>query len=249
MRKAVFLGLCLGSAESLGGMEFGGGRVRTNSEHASSLNSFRNNRMRTFSEIPQEIQDKNLEKEQEALKIQRNMIKGNVAFRKKLIYKLQDAYPLNVKKSFVQNYGNFTFHREILDDHLFGRGRITHKHKIVTIEGRFYENFLDLRRKVKITRANQNKTYVFELLAWENKPEYQQVISIDDITRVERVFCYDGSLFLRFSGGNEGIAFNPEFVYKGELDNDEFTGKGTMIMKTGEILSGRFYRGVYKEKE
>jgi hypothetical protein len=248
MKKAVFVGLCLISMELFGGMECGGSRFRTYSEDTSLLNSG-NSRVRTFSEVPYKMQNKNLQEDKKALESQRNLIKGDIDFRKKLINKLQNAYPLNVKKSFVQDYGDFTFHGEILKDRAFVRAKITHKHGIVTIEGWFYENFLDLYRKVEITGANKNRTYVFELLAWENKSEYRRIISIDDISRVERTLYYDGSLFLRFSRGSEGMAFNHEFVYKGELDNDELTGKGTMIMKTGEILSGRFYRGIYKGEE
>lgn len=249
MKKTVFIGLCLISTELFGGIEFCRSRSRTSSESANSFKIVRNNRIRTFSEIPREMQDKNLEKELEALEKQRISIKGSTYFRKKRINKLQDEYSLDVKKSSVLEYGNFTFHREMLNDSGFGRGKITHKRKIVTIEGWFHENFLDLSKKIEITGANRNKTWTFDPIGWENKPEYRQIISIDDINRVERTLHYDGSLFLRFSKGNEGIAFNPEFVYKGELVSDELTGKGIMIKKTGEILSGRFFRGKYKVKE
>jgi len=245
MKKAFFIGLFLSSAELFGGAEnFGRIRSRTSSECMNSIN-IHSNRTRTFSEIPKEIQSKNLKKEQEILENRRNLIKGNADFRRKRFDKLQDEHPLK-KKEPLSLYGDFKFHGEILNDNAFGRGKITHKRGIVTIEGWFYENFLDLNRKIEITGAN--KTYIFDPLEWTNNSEYQQLISVSDIIKAERFVFYDGSLLMRFSGGNEGIAFNSEFIYKGALDNDEFTGKGIMIKNTGEILSGRFYRGIYKGK-
>lgn len=249
MKKVFFIGLFLSSAELFGGVEnFGRSRSRTSSECMNSINIY-SNRTRTFSEIPQEIQSKNLKKEQEILENRRNLIKGSADFRRKRFDKLQDEHPLNKKEPLSLEYGDFKFHGEILNDNAFGRGKITHKRGILTIEGWFYENFLDLSRRIEITGANKNKTCIFEPLVWENKQKYQRLISVDDIVRAERTVSYEESLYLRFSGGNEGIAFNPEFIYKGALDNDEFTGKGIIIKNTGEILSGKFYRGIYKGNE
>ncbi|ORX86006.1 hypothetical protein BCR32DRAFT_325198 [Anaeromyces robustus] len=106
---------------------------------------------------------------------------------------------------------------------------------------------LDLGKPVKVVGTDRSKTYVFEQSKWMDGLRYCQLISMEDIARVTRNFQYDGSLCLRFDWGEkEGIIFNPKFVYKGALANDEITGEGTMIKNTGEILTGKFYRGIYK---
>jgi len=155
---------------------------------------------------------------------------------------------VSYENKFTKVMGDFTYTGDVFSGGICGKGKITHKNEIVSIEGHFFNGFLDVGQKINVVGVNRDKTYVFERSGLDINSKYWGLVSIEDIAKVTRSIPYGGSLCLRFDGGKEGIVFNSGFVYKGELVNDEITGEGSMVKNTGEILEGKFCRGIYVGK-
>lgn len=249
IKKLVFVVFGVYSVESFGmksnllNVE---GRNRTYSDCFRCDLEVKPERTRSFSESPKETSDVKDRKDSKVRENQIILIQAD-AIREKVNRGISDRSNGNGYVEF--GIEDFECKGRLSNGKMSGEGKIIHKSKIVTVEGWFCENFLDLSKRVKVMGANRNKSYIFEQTEWIDDLRYRQLISVEDVIRVKRSLSYDGSLCLRFDGGKEGLVFSSGFVYKGTLHNDEITGEGTMVKNTGEILKGRFYRGIYKAEK
>jgi len=110
------------------------------------------------------------------------------------------------------------------------------------IEGYFKNNSLNINKPFTFTGKFRNPV-TFELT--NNKEINDLNISLDELSKVERIKCEKDSLYLIFprkeishytDDKGEGIILDKSFIYKGELNSsDEICGKGITVNSNGEI--------------
>lgn len=253
---SVMVGLCLGTVE-LFGMQLNPRNTHTRvySDIYTQSSGTQFTRERAASEIPLDELYENAQNNNKILQQQKKKIIDDEDEHKTHINNLQNKILKNEKVPFkLNNTGNgsrytarYTY-RSNRSNETTGKITITEKYGTVKITGWVYNDYLDLNKKVEITVANEDQPYTFEII--NNTPDTESLILLPAsfIAQINEVVPCDKFVCLKFQGGNEGFVVNSEGFYIGDINNDQATGTGVMISKTGKILHGIFDHGVFMEE-
>lgn len=189
---------------------------------------------------------KELRSDLETLQKQRGEIIANIGRHKTYLN------TTNETESFkLDNTGNgsrYTARYTYRSNETTGKITITEKYGTVKITGWLYNDFLDLNKKVEITAANEDQPYTFEIINNTLDTKFLTLLPVSFIAKINEVVPCDKFVCLKFQGGNEGFVVNSEGFYIGDINNDQATGKGEMLTKTGKILRGIFDHGVFMKE-
>jgi hypothetical protein len=124
-----------------------------------------------------------------------------------------------------------------------GKGKITDKSEVISIEGFFREGFLDITKPLTFKRPSLNCEFLFPA---ELTEEYRDLISFVDISDMVCSFGVENLILKHPDDGKISFIFKKDSVYVGGLGAGSYPeGRGVKFCESGEIQDGEFLDGYF----